>query len=201
MIIVVSNLYVQIHLKCCTSQSYCRVFAYVGQMVNLKLSNAPGKGCLSIQIWMRMSGPGDLFGFRSISFFHTISGVMSAVDNVSPGKSSDSSRILSNLSVVNTLQKNSFSESAFSFGVVAFAPSDFSRVGIFCLVFNLDFAYLQNNFGFWITFLAIFCSKSLLNILVTIPVNCIVQSKCDVNVREVIQCVIIYFYFFTSFKL
>ena len=72
-----------------------------------------------------LSGPGDLFGFRSISFFHTISGVMSAVDNVSPGISSDSSKILSNLSVVNTLQKNSFSESAFSFGVVAFDPSDF----------------------------------------------------------------------------
>ena len=36
----------------------------------------------------------------------------------------DSSKILSNLSVVNTLQKNSFSESAFSFGVVAFDPSD-----------------------------------------------------------------------------
>ena len=52
---------------------------------------------------------------------------MSAVDNVAPGKSSDSSRMLS---VVNTLQKISFSQFAFSFGVVAFDPSGFSRVEI-----------------------------------------------------------------------
>ena len=32
---------------------------------------------------------GDLFGFRFINYFYTISGVMSTIDNVSLGKSSD----------------------------------------------------------------------------------------------------------------
>ena len=53
-----------------------------------------------------LSGPGDLFGSRLTSFFHTISGVILVVANISPEKSSDNSGMSFNLSLVNTLQKN-----------------------------------------------------------------------------------------------
>ena len=52
-------------------------------------------------------------------------------------------------SLVNTLTKKSLSVSAFSCAVDAFVPSLLTKGGIHCFVLSLDFAYLQNDFGFF----------------------------------------------------
>ena len=50
--------------------------------------------------------------------------------------------------IVKTLVKKLFNVSASSFAKVALEPLGIFKVGIACLVFNLDFAYFQNNLGF-----------------------------------------------------
>ena len=101
------------------------------------------KGC-------HLSGPWDLFAFKVFSFFHTRSGVLVIFDNISPLNSSVGSGITI-FSTVNMLLKYLFSAFALSSGDTAFVPSGLSSAGMEALVFNLDFAYFQNDLGFSFT--------------------------------------------------
>ena len=74
--------------------------------------------------------------------------------------------IFSLSSLVNTLTNNSLSVSAFSCADFAFVPSCLVKVGIICLVFGVDFAYLQNDFGFFLILHANFSQH-----LVSIPLS------------------------------
>ena len=52
---------------------------------------------------------------------------------------------------MNMLLKYLFSAFALSSGDTAFVPSGLSSAGMEALVFNLDFAYFQNDLGFSFT--------------------------------------------------
>ena len=104
-------------------------------------------------------------GFKDFSFFNTRSGVVGIFGKISLLNSSVGSGI-SKFSAVNMLLKGSFSAFALSLGGTAFVPLGLSCVGIAALVFNLDFAYFQNDLGYRFTLRARLFSKSLLAILV-----------------------------------
>ena len=89
----------------------------------------------------------DLLGFSSFNFVQSVFGVISMVDKSSSNGIVDAVGIFCRSSIVKTLVKKSFNVSALSFSRVALEPLVLFKVGIAYLVFNLDFAYFQNNFG------------------------------------------------------
>ena len=117
------------------------------------LSIANGVDIIRSAIFLRnigchISGPGDLPGFNSRSFFRTISSSITKVSNGSPMKMSDAcSGMFSRSSFVKTLVKNELSTSAFSDATLASEPSGFFSVGILFLVFVFEFTYDQNCLG------------------------------------------------------